>query len=48
MCDSDAFRTNVSYIYFSQVKEEEEEEEAEGKRGEVVGARVSMLYDEAC
>lgn len=47
MCDSDAFRTNVSYIYFSQVKEEEEEE-AEGKRGEVVGARVSMLYDEAC
>ena len=46
MCDSDAFRTNVSYIYFSQVKEEEEE--AEGKRGEVVGARVSMLYDEAC
>ena len=40
----------MSYIYFSQVKEEEEEEEeeAEGKRGEVVGARVSMLYDEAC
>ena len=26
---TDAFRTNVSYIYFSQVKEEEAEKERE-------------------